>query len=103
MTWTSSPPRHEDSGRSKRFRAASTCWISTTGPCHAKQRSPREMATHCDGMATRSSCYACSGVKSETAWSSFLDLNVPGVDFTTRISTTVIRIERIRVPLDRGI
>ena len=73
------------------------------GACHAKQRSPREMATHCDGMATRSSCYACSGVKSETAWSSFLDLNVPGVDFTTRISTTVIRIERIRVPLDRGI
>ena len=32
----------------------------------------------------------------------FLDLNVPGIDFTTRISTSVIRIERIRVPLDRG-
>jgi hypothetical protein len=26
----------------------------------------------------------------------FLDLGIPGIDFTTRISTTVLRIERIR-------
>jgi hypothetical protein len=30
-----------------------------------------------------------------------LDLGVPGIDFTTRISTTVLRIQRIRAPFNR--
>jgi len=30
-----------------------------------------------------------------------LDLGVPGIDFTTRISTRVLRIQRIRVPFNR--
>ena len=30
-----------------------------------------------------------------------LDLGVPGIDFTTRISTTVLRIQRISAPFNR--
>jgi len=75
--WTASRTVHEASGRSKRFRAAATYWTWTIGSLCAKPIG--------DSMIL------------------LLDLCVPGVDFTTRISTTVIRIELISTSSDEDL